>query len=198
MPMLIKEKNALTVLLPRIAAIAQEKGRAIIAIDGMAASGKSTLAQALMRALDRAHLVHMDDFFLPEAIRTHVRDRLLANADVERFDAEVLAPLCAGQGVRYRPFVCHPRPRLLDPVAIPADVRIVIVEGAYCLHPLLAARYDLRILMTIGASTQRARILARNGEAMLARFENEWIPLENRHIRTRGLSALCDVRIHTP
>ena len=81
---------------------------------------------------------------------------------------------------------------------IPADFQAVIVEGAYSLHPLLADRYDLRVVMTIGADTQRARIRARNGEAMLARFENEWIPLENRHIRVHRLLERCDVRIDVP
>ena len=42
----------------------QEKGgRAVIAIDGMAASGKSTLAARLAEELDGC-VIHMDDFFL--------------------------------------------------------------------------------------------------------------------------------------
>ncbi len=41
----------------------QEKGgRAVIAIDGMAASGKSTLAARLAEELDGC-VIHMDDFF---------------------------------------------------------------------------------------------------------------------------------------
>lgn len=174
-------------------------GRALIAVDGMAASGKTTLARRLADALPGAHVVHMDDFFLPPEKRAgDYRARMLANADIERFDAEVLTPLARGEGAVYRPFVCHPEMTFLPPVTIPADWRAVIVEGAYCLHPALFGRYGLRALMTIGEETQKRRILARNGEAMLTRFLGEWIPLENRHIAQRNLRALCDAVIETP
>ena len=46
-----------------ICTLLQEKGgRAVIAIDGMAASGKSTLAARLAEELDGC-VIHMDDFF---------------------------------------------------------------------------------------------------------------------------------------
>ena len=189
---------ALQTLLSRIQSLSARQRPALVAIDGMAASGKSTLAAQLEAALDGAYTVHMDDFFLPELLRAQVRGRLLANADIERFDREVLTPLCAGKDAIYRPFVCHPVPGLLAPVRIPSDTRTVIIEGAYSLHPLLAPRYDLRVLMTISTRTQRARILARNGEAMLHRFIEEWIPLENRHIEAHRLHAVCNVRIDVP
>lgn len=190
---------ALQFLLPRIRALTPDSKRpALVAIDGMAASGKSTLADTIRAALGDAQVVRMDDFFLPESLRAPVRSRLLANADIERFDQEVLTPLCAGKDAVYRPFVCHPVPGLLAPVRIPSGIRTVIIEGAYSLHPLLASRYDLRVVMTIGEQTQRSRILARNGETMLPRFTGEWIPLENRHIQAHDLFALCDVRIDVP
>ena len=46
----------------------------LVAIDGGSAGGKSTMGAALARALD-ATLVHMDDFFLPGALRTPERLR---------------------------------------------------------------------------------------------------------------------------
>ena len=189
---------ALQTLLSRIQSLPPRQRPALVAIDGMAASGKSTLAAQLEAALDGAQTVHMDDFFLPEPLRAQVRSRLLANADIERFDREVLTPLDAGKDAIYRPFVCHPVPGLLAPVCIPANTRAVIIEGAYSLHPLLASRYDLRVLMTISTRTQRSRILARNGETMLHRFTEEWIPLENRHSEAHRLHAVCDVRIDIP
>ena len=44
----------------------------VIAVDGMAASGKTTLAGLLAQRLDAA-VVHMDDFFLPQGFRTPER-----------------------------------------------------------------------------------------------------------------------------
>ena len=61
----------------------------IIAIDGRAASGKSTLAQQLGELLD-ADVIHMDDFFLPPSLRT--KERLSepgGNVHYERFAEEV-------------------------------------------------------------------------------------------------------------
>ncbi|MBO5109218.1 MAG: hypothetical protein J6D21_00735 [Clostridia bacterium] len=51
-------------IITRARAIAREKGRATVLIDGRCASGKSTLGAALAERLG-ANLFHMDDFFLP-------------------------------------------------------------------------------------------------------------------------------------
>ena len=180
----------------RISDILARRGRAVIAIDGMAASGKTTLAAALCAEFSESAVVHMDDFTIPFEDRVPgYFDAQLSNADIARFDREVLTPLEAGRDAVYRPYRCHPVPGFLAPVRVAADTRLIIVEGAYCLHPALAKRYDLRVLMTISSGTQQARILARNGQAQLERFLSEWIPMENRHIRRHHLHSLCDMLI---
>lgn len=195
-PVTLPYSKAQAELDARILAMTARRVRPIVAIDGMAASGKTTLARALARAIPGCAVVSMDDFFLPPERRTRAeRDRLLANADIERFEAEVLLPLCQGREAVYRPFVCHPEPTLLPPVRIPADAPCVIVEGAYCLHPALYDRYALRALCLISPEEQKKRIAARNGEAMLERFVSEWIPLENRHISARDLAGRCELII---
>lgn len=178
----------------RIIDLMGSRRRCLIAIDGMAASGKTTLAAELAAMLDGCHVVHMDDFTLPFEDRfPGYFDKTLSNADIGRFDREVLTPLLSGKSACYRPYVCHPVPGFLPPVTIPANFACVIVEGAYCLHPQLSGRYDLRILSTVSRETQRARILARNGSAQLERFETLWIPMENRHILEHGLAGCCDL-----
>ena len=182
----------------RIEAILRAKGRALVAIDGMAASGKTTLASALEGRFESSAVVHMDDFTIPFEDRAPgYFEAQLSNADVERFDSEVLSPLRAGHAARYRPYVCHPVPGFLAPVTVSADARVVIVAGAYCLHPRLFDRYDLRVLSVIEADVQRARILARNGEAQLSHFLSLWIPMENRHIEAHNLRRLCDLTLFT-
>ena len=65
-------------------------GCGVIAMDGRAAAGKTTLAEELAVTLGGA-VVHMDDFFLPGELRTP--ERLAApggNVHAERFVEEVL------------------------------------------------------------------------------------------------------------
>ena len=182
----------------RISDILARRGRAVIAIDGMAASGKTTLAAALCAEFSESAVVHMDDFTIPFEDRVPgYFDAQLSNADIARFDREVLTPLEAGRDAVYRPYRCHPVPGFLAPVRVAADTRLIIVEGAYCLHPALAERYDLRVLSLIDPALQRSRILRRNGEAQLERFLSAWIPMENRHIQARGLRGRCDVVLFT-
>lgn len=186
--------DAFDILHSRIAQLLGRRERVLAAIDGMAASGKTTLCERLRSAIPGCYIVHMDDFTLPfEQRGDGYFDRLLSNADTQRFTAEVLDPLGRGEDAVYRPYRCHPDPGFLAPVTIPAGARCVIVEGAYCLHPQLFHRYDLRVLMTVSPDTQRARILARNGADGLRSFEARWIPMENRHIASRRLAEKCDL-----
>ena len=70
---------------------------------------------------------------------------------------------------------------------------VVIVEGAYSLHPALRDAYDLKVFLSVDAPTQRARILARNGEKMLQRFLKQWIPLENVYFEACAVRDCCDI-----
>jgi len=190
--------DSYSALKARIEEMLRSNERVLVAVDGMAASGKTTLATALCRAFPRSAVVHMDDFTIPFEDRAPgYFEAQLSNADVVRFDREVLTPLLEGQEACYRPYVCHPVPGFLEPVRIAPKTRLIVIEGAYCLHPLLFDRYDLRVLSLIDPQAQRMRILARNGEAQLARFESLWIPMENRHIEAHSLRRRCDMTLFT-
>ena len=113
----------------------------VLAIDGRAASGKSSLAKTL--AKDYAgRVVHMDDFFLPQELRTAERlSEPGGNLHYERFVAEILPGLRDEAGVNYQAFDCN-RMQLGEwRNLLPAQ--LTIVEGAYALHPKLGAYYDL-------------------------------------------------------
>ncbi|MBR3796470.1 MAG: hypothetical protein IKK34_10695 [Clostridia bacterium] len=173
--------------------------RAVLAIDGMAASGKTTLSTALHAAIPKSAVVHMDDFTLPFDMRfPGYFDALLSNADIQRFDREVLSPFLCGQRAVYRPYICHPQPGFGEEICIPEDTQLLIVEGAYCLHPMLAPRCALRVLSLIDPALQRQRILQRNGAGQLERFLSMWIPMENRHIQAHDLHAICEWTITSP
>ena len=69
-----------------------------------------------------------------------------------------------------------------------------IVEGSYSQHPYFGPVWDLRFFCGISEEEQISRIRLRNGEAMLERFKNEWIPKENEYfaafsIREKSIAA---------
>ncbi|MGM9614097.1 MAG: uridine kinase [Oscillospiraceae bacterium] len=159
--------------------------RVILAIDGMAAAGKTTAAGLLSGRWD-APVVHMDDFFLPPALRTEKR---LAepggNVHYERFQREVLAPLAAGEAFSYRRFRCG----LMDyDGVVPVSASpVVIVEGAYALHPRFGAYADVTAFFAVSPALQKQRILHRGGAEAWEAFENRWIPMENTYHAAFGI-----------
>lgn len=99
-------KNAVTEIITAYEKL-KPAGAGVIAIDGRAASGKTTLAAALAAETGGA-VVHMDDFFLPAELRTP--QRLAApggNVHAERFAEEVLPFLRQGRPFCYRRFDCR-------------------------------------------------------------------------------------------
>ncbi|MEG0803560.1 MAG: hypothetical protein RSF90_01250, partial [Pygmaiobacter sp.] len=178
-------------LLCAIDALLAARPRVLISIDGGAASGKSTLG-AYLAALYDANLYHMDDFFLRAAQRTPARlAEIGGNLDRERFAAEVLTPLTTGAPVSYRRFTCADFTLSAPVTALPK--RLEIIEGAYANHPAFGTPYDLRVFLTIAPATQRARILQRNGTAMLRRFTETWIPMENAYFAMTKLADTADI-----
>ena len=171
-----------------------KKERVILAIDGRAASGKTTLAANLAGRFDTA-VVHMDDFFLRPEQRTEARLREPGgNVDRERIHELVLFPLSRGEKVAYRPYDCRTK-ALADEVTLP-DKQLVIVEGSYSLHPELRPYYDLSVFVTTDGDTQLRRLAERDG-AKLADFKEKWIPLEELYFGAFDIERSCDFVIRT-
>lgn len=152
----------------------------IVAIDGMSASGKTTLGNQLQEQFPDSNLFHMDDFFLQPHQRTPERlTEIGGNVDYERFQKEVLSQLQNANGLFYQKYDCQTQ--TLGPLQHVEWKPLVIIEGAYSHHPYLGNLYNLRIFYEISSAEQRKRILKRNGVKMLERFETEWIPKENQY-----------------
>jgi len=163
----------------------------VIAIDGRAASGKTTKAMLLSAALD-APVIHMDDFFLPPSLRTE--ERLAqpgGNVHYERFAEEVLPHLTSGEAFVYRVFDCS-RMDFHGLREIPA-APVRIVEGSYAHHPALGDYADLRVFTSVNEAEQMARILARNGEGMAEMFRTRWIPMEEQYFAAMDAASRCDL-----
>lgn len=178
-------------LFQAICGLLAEKKTVLVAIDGMAASGKTTLC-ALLEEVFLCSAVHMDDFFLPGELRTTERLRQPGgNVHYERFAAQVSPFLRSGDGFAYAPFDCHRMDYAL-PVTVPHR-RLKVVEGAYSLHPELHADYDLRVFLKLDGEEQKRRVFSRNGPKLGRRFLEEWIPMENAYFKAFGIPQKCDL-----
>ena len=156
----------------------EEKNFVIVAIDGKCTSGKTTLASQLAEIYD-CNVFHMDDFFLRPEQRIPERfAEVGGNVDYERFHEEVLLPLKSGKAFSYRPFDCSTF-TLAAPVTV-APKKLNVIEGTYSHHPYFGNPYDLKIMLTVDAETQRQRVLERPA-FLHKRFFEEWIPMENRY-----------------
>lgn len=183
-----KETRQLLGVLRAIDACLTEKGQVSVAIDGMCGGGKTTLA-AILAEVYGAQLFHMDDYFLPFERKTP--ERLAepgGNVDYERFKEEI-ASRKLDEPVVFRAYDCSCGELGEWQKAEPNTVRIV--EGSYSLHPYFGDVYDVRAWVKIDPALQRERILARNGEEMLKRFENEWIPMETHYAEAFGIAEKC-------
>ena len=170
-----------------------EKTVTIIAVDGKAASGKTTLAKYLALILE-ADAIHMDDFFLPLALRS--KKRLAepgGNVHYERFKIEVLPFLRQQKSFSYQRFDCS-RMQLGAKRNISAS-RWRIVEGAYSLHPEFGNYADLKVFFDITPAVQLARIRKRNGERKAKEFSTRWIPMEEKYISAFNIKKQADIII---
>lgn len=167
----------------------------VIAIDGRAASGKTTLCSALADILG-ASVVHMDDFFLPIPLRTPERyAQPGGNVHYERVSKEVLPHLHEHAAFDYRIFDCSCMDYGVMRNVASADWRIV--EGSYSLHPALGSYADLSVFCSISPDEQRKRILRRNGELMANMFAERWIPLEEAYFKAFSIRDKADIIVRT-
>lgn len=181
--------NAIPVLKKAAALPGSKAG--IIAIDGRAASGKTTLAGQLKIILN-AQIIHMDDFFLPPEMRTAVRlEEAGGNVHYERFKEEVLTSLTENKAFSYRIFDC--KKNRFNGSRMIWKSQWTIVEGAYSTHPKFGKYADLTVFYDISPEEQMRRIYERNGAKAAKTFQNKWIPLEENYIRSFNIKNKADL-----
>ncbi len=172
-----------------------KKGKMTLAIDGLSASGKTTLAKLLEEKYD-CTVFHMDDFFLQPFQRTKKRyEEIGGNIDRERFLDQVLKPLSKGEKIKYQPFDCSVMTLLNTAEVVPK--KLTVIEGVYSMHPLFLPYYDYSVFLQIDKELQKERILKRNTPAVSKRFFNEWIPMENRYFESFNIKEKCNMIIFT-
>ncbi len=163
----------------------------VIAIDGRAASGKSTMAQQLGAILD-ASVIRMDDFFLPPDLRTPGRyAQPGGNVHYERFLEEVVPYISVPECFSYRIFNCGKMD--YDGSCQVESRQFRIVEGSYSCHPVFGRYASLTVCLNVEPREQMKRISLRNGEAMAEMFRKKWIPLEEEYFEAYRIGEKADI-----
>ena len=178
------------------AALAQKPTKPLVlALDGRCGSGKTTLADQLARQFPGSIVLHTDDFYLPPAQRVRGWEKTpCANMDLIRLRDEALRLAYEGQPVLYRAYSC--RAGAYQPVQELAAQPLVILEGSYSHHPLLAGYETLRVFITCSKEAQTRRLQAREGERY-TNFAARWIPLEEGYFAQYRIEETADLTVDT-
>lgn len=178
------------------AALAQQPTKPLVlALDGRCGSGKTTLADGLARQFPASIVLHTDDFYLPPAQRVRGWEKTpCANMDLIRLRDEALRPAYEGQPVLYRAYSC--RAGAYQPVQELTVQPLVILEGSYSHHPLLAGYETLQVFVTCSREEQTRRLQAREGERY-ANFAARWIPLEEGYFAQYRIEETTDLAVDT-
>lgn len=153
-----------------VRAAVRSRPRGLVAVAGAPASGKSTLAEELTRALgSEAALVPMDGYHLDNAELDRLGLRSRKGAP-ETFDAAAFARLLSAValgGAHSYPRFDRARDATVPGAGqLPSDARIIVVEGNYLLlddpawRPLHAL-WHLKIFLDVPERELERRLLAR-------------------------------------
>ncbi len=148
----------------------------ILAIDGMIASGKTTLSHLIKQLFD-ASVIHMDDFYQPIERRT---DDVAGNINIERLIDDVVVPIQKKKNIEYRRFLCQSQSYDQTKI-IPYTNGRYVIEGTYALIEQLNGLYSHRIFLNITTTQRIERITARS-KNRVQQFIEQWIPREEAYI----------------
>lgn len=181
---------ALLPLFCRLDCRRREGKRTLLAIDGMAGAGKSSLAR-LLEAVYGCTVFHADDYFPRPEQRTPARLRQPGgNLDRERLRDEILRPLASGaEEITHRRFDCESM-ELREPRTVRVEL-LTVIEGSYSMHPELRDFYTDTVFLRAPADMQRERIIERNGDYAEV-FFSKWIPMENEYIEATQTMRRCE------
>lgn len=164
----------------------------IVAVDGRSASGKSTLASRLHRAVPRSAVVTTDDLAWHEPL--YAWGDLLADG--------VLRPLREGRALAYRPPQWGVRGRE-GAIEVPAGLDLVVVEGTGASHREHAGLVDATVWVQADFAEAERRGVARDitsgvngGPEEATAFWHAWMAEELRFFERQRTWERADVVVN--
>lgn len=170
-------------LIKIIASTSKTHATRIIALDGLGASGKSTLAHHLSTLLP-AEIVQIDDFY----------DAATSTFDYGRLKLQVIDPLTNDQPAKYQQYDWS-----TDSLTTWQDVYVggtIIIEGVGAIKDELGKYWDYAIYVDCPRETRLLRGLARDGESLRNKWENVWMPLEDDYYDSERPDLKANIILH--
>jgi len=172
---------------PIVSAIAEisslKVGPILIAIDGPAGSGKTSLANQLSIQLNSVTTIHMDDLYngWEDALTTTLNQHL---------EEWVINPLTQLQSVRYQKFNWSTNE--YGPAVEVRDIELLILEGVGAAQELIRQKADLTIWIEVGPQIGLARVLNRDGDQLLP-YMLKWQERESAHFLMDQTKENCQI-----
>jgi uridine kinase len=155
----------------------------LVAVDGHAGAGKSTLAGRLAEELGGAPVVHTDDLATHEEPFTWY----------DRFAAHILVPFAQGRDATHPVYDWTAR-RFATERTVPA-APVVIAEGVGTGRRALRPHLALLLWLEVGRPVAHARGMRRDGPA-LEHFWTGWSAAEDRHFAADPSRPYADLLVH--
>ncbi|MCX6425260.1 MAG: (d)CMP kinase [Actinobacteria bacterium] len=174
---------------PIVSAIAEisarKEGPILIAIDGPAGSGKTSLANQLSNKLNSVTTIHMDDLY------NGWEDALTATL-TKHLEEWIIYPLKKHQGVEYQKF--NWTSNEYGPSVEVRDIEILILEGVGAAQTMIRQQADLSIWIEVGPQIGLARVLNRDGAQILP-YMLKWQERESVHFLKDQTKENCQIFI---
>ncbi|MEO6711329.1 MAG: HAD-IA family hydrolase [Planctomycetota bacterium] len=182
-------ESALTKLSLLRASSSVRGGPSTLGITGVRASGKTLFARDAARLLQArgrtAVVVALEEYRRAAAVGaaqdSNVLEYVQRNFDFERMIDELLVPHRAGQPARRANG---------DPIAAES---LVIVEGAFLLHPRIRLALDRVLHLDLEEKQALSRIAARGGAEALIELRKGFLPLQHEFLKAFPPASRADL-----
>ena len=154
----------------------------LIGIDGLGASGKSTIAEEIKKLHPETSIIHTDEFYFPFVERGKFppsSDGVSRDFDWDRFENQVIKPVQKNLLVKYERFDWR-ADTWNDWIEVPA-VNWIIIVGVYALQSRFFQAYDYSIWMDVPQAERIKRMTEREGRAVSDGWQTKWLPREERY-----------------